>query len=54
MKTCYSSSRFCIRKLVILAVDKCKYLGIIISEANCDGDLERQMRKYYVNVNMLL
>ena len=41
-------------KLVVPAVDKCKYLGIIISEANCDGDLRRQMRKYYANANMLL
>ena len=30
---------FIIGKLVIPAVDKCKGLGIIISEANCDGDL---------------
>ena len=39
---------------VIPDVDKCKYLEIIVSEANCDGDLKRQMRKYYANVNMLL
>ena len=45
---------FVLGKLVIPAVDKCKYLGIIISEANCDGDLKRQMRKYYANANMLL
>ena len=41
-------------KYVISAVDKCKYLGIIVSEANCDGDLKMQMRKYYANANMLL
>ena len=35
-------------------VDKCKYLGIIVSEANCDSDLKGQMRKYYANANMLL
>ena len=29
-------------------------MGIIVSEANCDGDLKRQMRKYYANANMLL
>ena len=33
---------------------KCKYLGIIVSEANCDGDLKWQMRKYYATANMLL
>ena len=31
-----------------------RFLGIIISEANCDGDLKRQMRKYYANAKMLL
>ena len=45
---------FVLGKLVIPAVDKCKYLGIIVSEANCDGDLKRQMRTYYANANMLL
>ena len=45
---------FVLGKHVIPAVDKCKYLGVIVSEANCDGDLKRQMRKYYANVNMLL
>ena len=44
-------SDFVIGKLVIPAADKCKYIGIIISEANCD--LKRQMRKY-ANTNMLL
>ena len=48
------SSRFCIGKHFIPAVHKCKYLGIIVSYANCDGDLKRQMRKYYSNANMLL
>ena len=43
-----------LRKHVIPAADKCKYLRIIVSEANCDGDLKRQMRKYYANANMLL
>ena len=41
-------------KQIIPAVDKCKYLGIIVSESNCDGDLKRQMPKYYANANMLL
>ena len=39
---------------LIPAVDKCKYLGIIVTETNCDGDLNRQMRKYYAKANMLL
>ena len=47
-------SDFVLGKLVIPAVDKCKYLGIIVSETNCHGDLKRQMSKYYANVNMLL
>ena len=34
---------FVLGKQLIPAVDKCKYLGIIVSEANCD--LKRQMRK---------
>ena len=45
---------FVLGKLVIPAVDKCKYLAIIASEANCDGDIKRQMKKYYANANMLL
>ena len=46
---------FVLGKLVIPAVDKCLIQSvIIISEANCDGDLKRQMRKYYANANMLL
>ena len=45
---------FVLGKQLIPAVDKCKYFGIIVSEANCDGDLKRQMRMYYANANMLL
>ena len=45
---------FVLGKQLIPAVDKCKYLDIIVSEANCDGDLKRQMQKYYANANMLL
>ena len=45
---------FVFGKQLIPAVDKCKYLDIIVSEANCDGDLKRQMRKYYANANVLL
>ena len=36
---------FVLRKYVISAVNKCKYLGINVSETNCDNDLKRQMRK---------
>ena len=48
---------FVIRKQIIQAVDKCKYLGIIVSDTTkptCDGDLKKQMRKYYVYANILL
>ena len=45
---------FVLGKQIIPAVDKCKYLGIIVSETNCDRDLKRQMRKYYANANTLL
>ena len=31
-----------------------KYLGITISEKNCDQDIHRQMRKLYYNANILL
>ena len=31
---------FVLGKQLIPAVDKCKYLGIIVSEANCEGDLK--------------
>ena len=39
---------FVLGKPVIPAVDKCKYLDILVSETNCD-DLKRQMQKYYAN-----
>ena len=29
-------------------------INVNISETNCNGDLKRQMRKYYANANMLL
>ena len=45
---------FVLGKHVVPAVDRCKYLGIIVSEANCDGDLKKQIGKYYANANMLL
>ena len=45
---------FVLKKTIIPSVDKCIYLGIIVSETNCGGDLNRQMRKYYVNANILL
>ena len=49
-----TSPSFVLGKHVIPAVDKCKYLGIIVSETNCDNDLKRQMRKYYANANIVL
>ena len=39
---------------LIPADEKGKYFGIIVSEANCDGDLKRQMRKYYANANYVI
>ena len=33
-------------------VSECKYLGITISEKNCDQDIHRQMRKCYSNANI--
>ena len=40
--------------LVIPHVSDCKYLGIIVCQMNCDGDLKRRMKKNYANANMLL
>ena len=40
--------------LKIPLVSEFKYLGITISEKNCDQDIHRQMRKFYSNVNILL
>ena len=31
-----------------------QYLGVIISDHNCELDLKRQMRKFYTNANMLI
>ena len=33
---------------------ECTYLGITISEKNCDQDIHRQMRTCYSNANILL
>ena len=35
---------FVLGKLVIPAVDKCKHLGINVSEANCDADLHYETK----------
>ena len=40
--------------LEIPLVSQCRYLGITISEKNCDQDINRQMRKFYSNANILL
>ena len=45
---------FVLGKNVNPAVNKCKYLGIIVSETNCDNDFKRQMRKSYANANTIL
>ena len=41
-------------EMIIPKVSRCKYLGVIISDHNCDLYLKRQMRKFYTNENMLI
>ena len=46
---------FVLGKQLIPAVDRCKYLGIIVSEVNCDGDLKKANGKVLCySKNMLL
>ena len=45
---------FFLAGMKILIVALCKYLGVTVSEHNCDNDLKRQMRKFYANANMLI
>ena len=45
---------FYLNRLEIPKVDRCKYLGIMISIKNCDIDMNKQMRKFYANINILL
>ena len=45
---------FYLGEKIIPKVTQCKYLGVIISDHNCDADLKRQMRKFYNNANMLI
>ena len=45
---------FLLGEKIIPKVTQCKYLGVIISDHNCDADLKRQMRKFYTNANMLI
>ena len=45
---------FYLGEMLIPKVTQCKYLGVIISDHNCDLDLKRQMRKFYTNANMLI
>ena len=40
--------------LKIFLVSEGTYLGITISEKNCDHDIHRQMSKFYSNANILL
>ena len=45
---------FFLGEKIMPKVTQCKYLGVIISDHNCDADLKRQMRKFYTNANMLI
>ena len=52
---------FVLGKQIIPAVDKCKYLGIIVSETNCDRDLKSKCEsimltpiRYYENLITVL
>ena len=45
---------FYLGEMIIPKVTQCKYLGVIISDHNCDLDLKRQMIKFYTNGNMLI
>ena len=45
---------FYLGELLLPKVTQCKYLGVIISDHNCDLDLKRQMKKFYTNANMLI
>ena len=51
---CFKSKTIKFKRLVLLLgeleiplVSQCRYLGITISEKNCDQDINRQMRKFY-------
>ena len=48
----FNPPSFGLGKLTIPVVDKCKYLGIIVSETDCGNGLETRMRNYYANVNI--
>ena len=45
---------FFLAGMKIPIVTHCKYLGVIMSEHNSDNDLKRQMKRFYVNANMLI
>ena len=45
---------FYLAHLKIPIVENCNYLGITMSTKNSDLDLKKQMRKIYVNANLLL
>ena len=49
-----SPSFFFLDQMKIPTVVQCRYLGITISVKNSDLDIKRQMRKIYVNVNLLI
>ena len=50
----FERSGFYLGEMLIPKVTQYKYLGVIISDHNCDLDLKRQMRKFYTNANMLI
>ena len=43
---------FDLNRLKIPRADQCKYLGIMNSIKNCGIDIEKQMRKFYANINI--
>ena len=41
-------------KAINIFPEQLKYMCIIVSEANCEGDLKREITIYYANYNVLL
>ncbi len=35
-------------------VNSQKYLGVILEDGNCDKDVTRQLKRFHINVNLLL
>ena len=49
----FNSPTMYLNKLEIPRIYQCKYLGITVSNKNCDIDMKRQMGKFYANINTL-